>query len=210
MATTILVSGSTADTRKQKIREILKERTILESNILFDESEKKGINEVRSWISWLNITSGQTKALVVTNAELLTVEAQNAFLKTLEEPPEKCLIILESININSLLPTVISRCVIVDTGVAKALLDEKTTSRLSEELQILNRGVGAKFSLAKELSNDRASASFWINELLTFLHSKMTTEDDLSKKIKNLLVAKKQLNSNTNVRLTLENLFLKW
>lgn len=50
---------------------------------------------------------------IVHEAECLTEQAQNAFLKTLEEPPEKCAFVLTSGNPSLLLPTTRSRCQIL-------------------------------------------------------------------------------------------------
>lgn len=52
------------------------------------------------------------RVAVVVNAESMTQEAQNALLKTLEEPPARCCIILITSRM-TLLPTVISRCAVV-------------------------------------------------------------------------------------------------
>ncbi len=54
---------------------------------------------------------GQGKILVVPQAHLLTVQAQNALLKTLEDPQGESSLILISSQPESLLPTVRSRCV---------------------------------------------------------------------------------------------------
>lgn len=53
---------------------------------------------------------GRYKVFVLCNAETMTVQAQNALLKTLEEPPPYGVLILLTSNVNSLLPTVVSRC----------------------------------------------------------------------------------------------------
>ncbi|HDP67320.1 MAG TPA: DNA polymerase III subunit [Candidatus Marinimicrobia bacterium] len=50
------------------------------------------------------------KVVVIFDAHLLTEPAANAFLKILEEPPEKSTFILTSSNINTILPTIVSRC----------------------------------------------------------------------------------------------------
>lgn len=49
------------------------------------------------------------RVLVVDQAERMTIEAQNAFLKLLEEPPKDTIIILSVINAMTLLPTIRSR-----------------------------------------------------------------------------------------------------
>ena len=53
------------------------------------------------------------KIYIIDKAEKMTVEAQNALLKTLEEPPEYAIIILVTNNKESLLPTIRSRCEVV-------------------------------------------------------------------------------------------------
>lgn len=53
------------------------------------------------------------KIYIIDKAEKMTVEAQNALLKTLEEPPEYAIIILVTNNKEGLLPTIRSRCEIV-------------------------------------------------------------------------------------------------
>jgi DNA polymerase-3 subunit delta' len=53
---------------------------------------------------------GNTKVAIINNAECMNSQAANSFLKTLEEPPTKTLIILIASNPHQLLPTVVSRC----------------------------------------------------------------------------------------------------
>lgn len=55
------------------------------------------------------INSGK-KVYIINNSELMTIEAQNCLLKTLEEPPEYVVIILIVSNENKLLTTIKSRC----------------------------------------------------------------------------------------------------
>lgn len=52
------------------------------------------------------------KVYLLSDAQTMTMQAQNALLKTLEEPPIYSVIILLTTNIDSLLPTVTSRCLI--------------------------------------------------------------------------------------------------
>ena len=53
---------------------------------------------------------GSTKVVIIDNAEHMNPQAANSFLKTLEEPPTKTLIILIASNPYQLLPTILSRC----------------------------------------------------------------------------------------------------
>ena len=54
------------------------------------------------------------KIYIIEESELMTVEAQNALLKTIEEPPEYGIILLLTSNIDKLLPTVISRSIVLN------------------------------------------------------------------------------------------------
>lgn len=70
------------------------------------------IEQMRSLEKALNYRafSGKRKIAIVDAAELMNFPAQNALLKTLEEPPEASLLILVASSAGALLPTVLSRC----------------------------------------------------------------------------------------------------
>lgn len=53
------------------------------------------------------------KIYIIDQAELLTEQAQNGLLKTIEEPPEYAVILLLSNNMSTFLPTILSRCVVL-------------------------------------------------------------------------------------------------
>ncbi len=77
--------------------------------------------------------SSKYKVYIINEAEKMTVQAQNALLKTLEEPPAYAVIILLVSNINALLQTILSRCVVLNM---KPVEDELVRSYLMRELQI--------------------------------------------------------------------------
>jgi len=74
--------------------------------------------------------SGEYKVYIINDAETMTVQAQNALLKTIEEPPSYAVIILLTSNISALLETILSRCVVLnmrpveDKAVRKYLMEE--------------------------------------------------------------------------------------
>lgn len=55
--------------------------------------------------------SSRYKIYVIPQSELMNPQAQNALLKTLEEPPEYAIIFLLTNNISKMLPTIVSRCI---------------------------------------------------------------------------------------------------
>ncbi len=56
--------------------------------------------------------NGKYKVYIIDEAEKMTVQAQNAILKTIEEPPAYSVIIFLTNNVDVFLPTIISRCII--------------------------------------------------------------------------------------------------
>jgi DNA polymerase-3 subunit delta' len=67
------------------------------------------IRELRRFVQ-LRPVGGKAKVAIVDDAQMLTIAAQNALLKTLEEPPSGSFLILVANNLDALLPTVRSRC----------------------------------------------------------------------------------------------------
>lgn len=55
--------------------------------------------------------SSPYKIYIIPNAELMNPQAQNALLKTIEEPPEYAVILLLTNNLDKMLPTILSRCI---------------------------------------------------------------------------------------------------
>ncbi|MGN0506399.1 MAG: DNA polymerase III subunit delta' [Lachnospiraceae bacterium] len=53
------------------------------------------------------------KVYLIDEAEKMTEQAQNAMLKTIEEPPEYAVIVLLTVNAKQLLPTILSRCILL-------------------------------------------------------------------------------------------------
>ena len=77
--------------------------------------------------------SSPYKIYIMNEAEKMTPQAQNAILKTLEEPPEYAVIMLLTSNVNSLLPTILSRCVVLNM---KPVADELVRNYLMHQLQV--------------------------------------------------------------------------
>ena len=77
--------------------------------------------------------SGPYKVYIINEAEKMTPQAQNAILKTLEEPPAYAVVLLLTSNVNSLLPTILSRCVVLNM---KPVADELVKKYLMEQLQV--------------------------------------------------------------------------
>ena len=77
--------------------------------------------------------NGKYKIYIVPDADLMTVQAQNALLKTIEEPPSYAVIFLLTENADSLLPTICSRCVMLKL---RNIKDKLVKKYLMETLEI--------------------------------------------------------------------------
>lgn len=80
--------------------------------IEIDAASNRGIDEIRQLKEKINYkpTKGRKKVYIIDEVHMLTKEAFNALLKTLEEPPEHVLFILATTEPDKILPTIISRC----------------------------------------------------------------------------------------------------
>lgn len=80
--------------------------------IEIDAASHTGVDDVRSLIEKVNLAPslGKYKVYIIDEVHMLSKNAFNALLKTLEEPPAHVLFILATTEVHKLLPTVISRC----------------------------------------------------------------------------------------------------
>ncbi|MFC1938327.1 DNA polymerase III subunit gamma/tau [Chloroflexota bacterium] len=77
-----------------------------------DAASNRGIDEIRDLREKVNYTPNQAryKVYIIDEVHMLTKEASNALLKTLEEPPPHIIFILATTEIHKVLPTILSRC----------------------------------------------------------------------------------------------------
>ena len=103
-------------------REINKEFIRLENydytfNIFeLDAASNRKIDDIRDLLEKVKVPPqlGKYKVYIIDEVHMLTKEAENAFLKTLEEPPPHIVFILATTEKNKILPTILSRCQIYD------------------------------------------------------------------------------------------------
>ena len=81
--------------------------------IELDAASNSGVDQMRSIIEKAEFApiNLKTKIYIIDEAHMLSRSAENALLKTLEEPPEGMVIMILSENSEELLPTINSRCV---------------------------------------------------------------------------------------------------
>lgn len=108
-------------------------------DLIYVDHEKPGsigVDDIRKQINdtiMVRPYSSYYKIYIVDEAEKMTQQAQNALLKTIEEPPSYAVIILLTTNQDAFLPTILSRCVQLKL---KPLKDFVVKSYLTEHMQI--------------------------------------------------------------------------
>lgn len=107
-----------------------------------------GVDEIRDQINNdidIKPYSSRYKVYIVPDSEKMTVQAQNALLKTIEEPPEYAIIILLTTNADTFLQTILSRCVLLNIRPVK---EETIKNQLMSEYGVgdYEAGVAATFA----------------------------------------------------------------
>lgn len=114
------------------------------------------------------------KVYIINDADLMTQEAQNCLLKTLEEPPEFATIILIGSNETAFLPTIKSRCTILyfnkieNDKIKKYLLEKCDINDISENMiEMFQGSIGRALTL-----RDKQEEYKKIEEIIEMMNSK--------------------------------------
>lgn len=95
-----------------------------------------GVEDIRTQINGDIVVkpySSPRKIYIMNEGEKMTAQAQNALLKTLEEPPAYAVILILTTQVEALLPTILSRCVVLNM---KPVPDALVKKYLMEELGV--------------------------------------------------------------------------
>ena len=107
-----------------------------------------GVDDIRAQVNndiAIKPYSSAKKIYIIPDADKMTEQAQNALLKTIEEPPEYAVVILLAENVNHLLQTILSRCVVLNL---KPVSEEEIADYLVKQYSIPDYAakVAAQFS----------------------------------------------------------------
>lgn len=174
-----------------------------------------GIAEVRQFQKKVVLTPirSKKKCVVFYASEAITIPAQNALLKTLEEPPNNTIIILIASELSFFLPTVLSRCFVVE--LTTPLKKEEAKDKLN--ITSLPSSVSKLLILAQNAGKDKESALSYLSDSIKELHGELieqyiTTQSKhptiptfLTEFQKTYTIIK---TTNVNPRFALENLLL--
>ncbi|MBL4940252.1 MAG: DNA polymerase III subunit delta' [Colwellia sp.] len=124
---------------------LLKSKTYPDHLNLVAEKNSLGVDSIRHASAFLQKTAhlGKFKTILIAHAQTMTLAAANALLKTLEEPSDDSVIILLTNDIEMLLPTIVSRCRVLNIrpNVGQTLLTDISAQKFSGEAHtVMNNG----------------------------------------------------------------------
>lgn len=139
-------------------------------------AKKVGIEDIRNIQKKLILKplKSKTKAVILEAFNGLTIEAQNALLKLLEEPPPHTIIVLITTNKELLLPTILSRCKIIELkDDSYKLSQEKNTQYLNILISLSKGSIGEKLKLAQDISKNKDEVIPWLERIILVAREKL-------------------------------------
>ena len=162
MSIPFLITGATPSARTQKALNIAKEFSSKYDTTVIDAGLENGIETIRNLTQKTSISPLNSKytTFLLKEAQNLTLEAQNALLKTLEEPEKRSRIILTAPSKYAVLSTLASRCleITINEAVEKSV-------KSAEIEKYLSKYFFDRYESAEKLNLDTWLA-FWRSRLL--------------------------------------------
>lgn len=217
-----LISGGTKEKRQEHIINTLKDWGVatfdtlriapLETSIGI-----QAIRQMQAQVALAPLVSPVT-VVVIEDAQLLTVEAQQALLKTLEEPPPQARLILETSHQSVLLPTVLSRCQIIDLGTAMQYSADEIFSCINILKKLSEAPIGKRLQLLETIAANRENTQTWVDLAIAAAREEMKGKfqgkgyriqlEKPGQLLRRLLTAQSQLGLNISPKLVLDHVFL--
>lgn len=170
------------------------------------KTKELSIDQIRDVIKETVIGNKETRVFIFYNFDTSSNEAQNAFLKTLEEQTEKNQFILVAQNENSVLPTIRSRSHIkrINDTDAKAI----SSDRITKIIEVVNKSASYEVLAEKYLQNiTREDALSLLDEIIMYFQSNLSTDIHAVSIIKKALSLKHTLTANNlNPQLSIDSI----
>lgn len=219
--TSFIITGKNDDELMEKALALCLDKTIDQFDITVVTSDKDslGIETIKKMQEkvFLMPLRGKDKAIIIPTAELLTIPAQNALLKLLEEPPEHTYIFLLTISTDDLLSTIKSRCQIIKVVEQHTMIPSEDLAELIQDYKTwINQDIGNSLKMAEKLAKDKDAAIIHLQSLLRACRKEMLDQiktGSITGSIpEHIRVIQSTINTllrtNASTRLVLENLLL--
>lgn len=193
------------------------------------EIEISQIREAQNFLSYKSYY-GSFKIMVIDDAENMNQEAQSCFLKTLEEPKGKTLIILVTSKPDMMMGTIASRCQTIKFFRPKDLSENPERLKIEREIlselsPVFNSNLAEKFKYVKALDLNKRNISDILEVIQKYFRNLLLAEVGIGKtpvtakkyqgkKIKEILNLSEEINNkliftNANPKLALEILLME-
>ena len=205
----------------------------IQSDFIIVEREKGDtkikIERVREIRRNVSMRAAGRRVVLIRKAELLSIDAANALLKTLEEPSSNTVFILTTSNIKEVIPTIVSRCqglyldkktniyphTFAESHTCKGVEVYRNHGRGKKVKEFLKGDLISRFLQAKQVGEKKGEGLKFLNSLERVLRSKMLAETNdirrkrIAREILNVTQYRLLLKRNISARLILEDLSLR-
>ena len=149
--------------------------------IEMDAASNRSVDDIRDLRERVGYVpaSGHWKIYILDEAHMLTREAWNAFLKTLEEPPPNTAFILATTEPHKVMPTIVDRCQRFDFQRPSLEQIAEVIRRVSaaEEIEVSDGAVGA---IARSAAGSFRDALGTLDQLVSYGGKELSTDDVLA------------------------------
>jgi DNA polymerase-3 subunit gamma/tau len=135
------------------------------------------IRDLRETVAYAPV-SGRHKVYILDEAHMLSTQAWNAFLKTLEEPPPRTVFVLATTEAQKILPTVVDRCHRFDFGRPSAE-QVMTVVRRVAQAESIRIEDGAAALIARQATGSFRDALGTLEQIVTYAGEEAITADDV-------------------------------
>src|SRR6266850_5520931 len=167
------------DDQDNRCREIAEGRSL--DVLEIDAASNRGIDEIRGLRETVKYVpaSSKFKIYIIDEVHMLTKEAFNALLKTLEEPPEHVKFMFATTEPEKVLPTILSRCQRFDLRRIPAALIVKHLAHIAK-LEKVKVDAAALYAIARGAEGAMRDAESTLDQLISFCGDKIEEPDVLS------------------------------
>jgi hypothetical protein len=198
------------------VEAFIKNKQIHEIDILRFTDSTLTIAQVRNLIHFISRAPFASSLKVAIIVAEISLEAQHALLKTLEEPPPHTLLILATAE-HKLLPTLMSRCHLIILPVATASPHQDHVKPELFWKKLLPQKVGERLAASALIYRDPETLTSWLTEQTQALYELLPTTYEtgffltpakLAFILKQLVTTHSLLAGNISIKLSLDHLFL--
>src|SRR5262249_5155290 len=167
------------DDKDNRCREIAEGRSL--DVLEIDAASNRGIDEIRGLRETVRYApaSSKYKIYIIDEVHMLTKEAFNALLKTLEEPPEHVKFMFATTEPEKVLPTILSRCQRFDLRRIPAALIVKHLAQIAKQEKV-KADAAALYAIARGAEGAMRDAESTLDQLISFCGETIEEADVLS------------------------------